>query len=561
MRKRVVLSVLGAAVAAVVPASMARANLTGFTGFAPINATSSDAGAVSTDANIGYTSGGANFVLTDNSGAEGTSGFAAAAQNISGSWTASFSYQETLQVYSTSNTGSVSYVAADGFALVLQNDSRGTGALGGDGGAFGYGTPPTNNTNTNVKTITPSAAIALNNFNNTLSNGGAIGFNVNGTANTPNGLGTVNISAGTSNSSNVAHTINVTYTYDAGTGTLREMFVDPSAAHGTNPTSKYVHLDTGVNLASTLGSSTALVGFTGATGGFNAGQTISNFSFTTGAAGASAGVVPGSAVFTPIPLASSSFNQALVVPASASGTGTSTSNPVAADITATMDDGPAFTATSSGNTFFEKGFVASATSTPSNPSAGVPTSGSTFTTPDNRHSFVMPTFGVVGTTPIKDAVLLDDGDTAAAGDKSATITFATPTAFTDLSFLTATGNGPGLFTVTANYLNGTSTLLPGDVTSPDWFGSGNLAYATGGRFEVDNDSYDIHSNGQPDLWDVDVALTDVADPIQSLTLNYDGGDRSEVAIFSVSGAVPEPASLGMIGLAGLGLLRRRSGRN
>ena len=68
--------------------------------------------------------------------------------------------------------------------------------------------------------------------------------------------------------------IQINVTYDALAGTVSEMLTDTV----TNAT--YSNVFPGINLPSFIGSNAGFVGFTGATGGAFAQQTIRNFSFS-----------------------------------------------------------------------------------------------------------------------------------------------------------------------------------------------------------------------------------------------------------------------------------------
>lgn len=185
------------------------------------------------------------LTLTDNRVSEARSVFYNTPQPIT-SFVAQFVYQAT----------GGAPLLADGFAFVLQNDPRGPGALGGDGNQLGYGERPP------FPAISPSAAIQFNLFG---SRGTAL--NTDGAIDGVNGgyITTSPVDFGN------GHPIQITLTYD-GT-TLKENLRDPS----TN-VDKFTH-SYQVNLANILGSSTAFVGFTGATGASISTQTLSNFSF------------------------------------------------------------------------------------------------------------------------------------------------------------------------------------------------------------------------------------------------------------------------------------------
>ena len=239
-----------------------------------------------------------------------------------------------------------------------------------------------------------------------------------------------------------------------------------------------------------------------------------------------------------------------------------------------MDRGPIQSVLGgTGDTFFERGFISDKGGPTANMSAGVPASGSTFTSlADPFHTYRMPIFGSANPDtgqPVFSQAVLDNGSVLPS-DRSATLSFATPQAFTALSVLLATGNGTNPIDMIVNYVGGASVDL-GNITAPDWFGSGTIAYATGGRFDIANDRYDnIGGSGQPDLFSADVALTDTATPVASVTFNYAGTTTGAgtTAIFAVSGgttvvtntAVPEPASLAIAAAAAAGLTTRRRRR-
>ena len=153
---------------------------------------------------------------------------------------------------------------SDGFAFVLQNDSRGTSAIGGGGAGLGYGLMNNNQPPSGspvLTAITPSAAAEF-----FLRNGnGASNFETGGTIdpNTGNAVGSVSLVSGDA--------IAVLLSYD-GT-TLTESLTDLI-------TSQTYQTSYAENLASALGGNTAYIGFTGGTGGGYSTQTISNFTYS-----------------------------------------------------------------------------------------------------------------------------------------------------------------------------------------------------------------------------------------------------------------------------------------
>lgn len=185
---------------------------------------------------------GGTATLTDGGGSENASLFFNTPQNIS-VFSASFTYQAG---------GSR---AGDGFAFVLQNDTRGVASLGQGGGSLGYG---------GTRAITPSAAVEFNLY--APSGGVGTNFQTGGVTGAYNSTGGLSFAGG--------DPINVSLTYN-GT-TLFESLTDTTAK--TSYSTSYA-----TNLAGAVGGSTALVGFTGGTGAANSVQTISNFQFTAGA--------------------------------------------------------------------------------------------------------------------------------------------------------------------------------------------------------------------------------------------------------------------------------------
>lgn len=201
------------------------------------------------------------LTLTDNAGNEARSAFFNTPQafaTTSGGFVASFTYTAAGDK------------AADGVVFMLQNDARGTAALADAGGALGYSSGGTN------PQITPSVGIALNIYGghvigtNLLTNGGNNGVYLDSTP--------VNPGSG--------DPINVTIAYNVANSTVTETLVDTV----TNAifTTQY----TNQNLAAILGANTAYVGFSGATGGLAATQTISNFSYGVNSAYANGIVLP-----------------------------------------------------------------------------------------------------------------------------------------------------------------------------------------------------------------------------------------------------------------------------
>ncbi len=194
------------------------------------------------------------LTLTDNNYNEAQSAFYNTPTPVNASFTANFVYQAS------------GYLAGDGVTFVLQNDSRGLAALGGNGGYFGYAT------GNGVTGIAPSVAINVDLDDNQTA------FDSNGSLSPATSIGNVNLRTG--------DPIRVSINYNALTQVMAWTLTDTTA--GTS----FSTSQTGVNLQSLLGGSVALVGFAGGDSGFASTQTISNFSLTHSSTGSGNNILP-----------------------------------------------------------------------------------------------------------------------------------------------------------------------------------------------------------------------------------------------------------------------------
>ena len=168
----------------------------------------------------------------------------------------------------TNNTHSVAAFTAsfdyqaegggDGLAFILQNDPRGSGALGTDfaengGSGLAY------------TGISPSAAVEFNFYN-----GHVVGtnFETNGTTQIYNPTGDVPLGTGDN--------IQVVLSYDG--SVLTETLTD--LTDGATYSTSY----TGINLSQIVGSDSAYIGFSASTGAGTSTQSVSNFDFENGQA-------------------------------------------------------------------------------------------------------------------------------------------------------------------------------------------------------------------------------------------------------------------------------------
>jgi len=147
--------------------------------------------------------------------------------------------------------------SADGITLILQNDPRGLSALGDAGGALGYA---------GGAAVTNSAGLALNIYPGNAQNGPkGIAACAGGYINFPyTDVAPVTLDSG--------NPIDVNLTYDGNTVTA--VLAEQGTAN-TRTLSFFVG-----SLPSLITGNAAYLGFTGSTGGVNARQDVSNFSFT-----------------------------------------------------------------------------------------------------------------------------------------------------------------------------------------------------------------------------------------------------------------------------------------
>jgi hypothetical protein len=243
------------------PSSILQAQVTGFGGAAQTGWTSNHTG---TGASANVTGvGGVNDVLNITSADNGdnNSYFFNTAQPITtGGWTSTWTYQYTAG----------SGTPADGITLTLQNDPRGASALGAGGGSLGYSggfsSSPVNGTNG----ITSSESIHLNIFTGA-GGGPGIGEYVNA-GGAPSGGTYSAVTPVVLNS--LSNPVNVSLSFD-GASTLTETLTQPSSNSSFTKTFSVPSYQQVLG-----GGNSFFVGFTGATGGLNAAQQISGFSFT-----------------------------------------------------------------------------------------------------------------------------------------------------------------------------------------------------------------------------------------------------------------------------------------
>jgi hypothetical protein len=158
-----------------------------------------------------------------------------------------FSYPVAVNAFQVTLTyQDVDGGGADGFAFVVQNDPRGTSAVGGSGGSLGY------------EGVTPSVAACFSIYGDTFA------FRTDGAAPSPDqSPAPVSLNTG-------GDPIAVTLLYTNGTLTLT--LVDTI-------TSDTFTSSEDIDIPGTVGSTNAYVGFSAACGGISSWQHISDFNF------------------------------------------------------------------------------------------------------------------------------------------------------------------------------------------------------------------------------------------------------------------------------------------
>jgi predicted alpha-1,6-mannanase (GH76 family) len=212
--------------------------------------------------------------------------------------------------------------------------------------------------------------------------------------------------------------------------------------------------------------------------------------------------------FSPITLTSGSYNQDMVVEASAPA-------PVVSSgyTTASMDSGTANTQTS----WYEQGYDTAY------PTTGLPPAGTTFTSQSqsNHHYTMAPSY----TT--NNALMLDSILTAG------TFTLVTPATYSQLSFLESGGHNGVAFNYTVHHQDGSVEAGNGNI--PDWFNGANPAWTANGRVDVGTFAFQAENSGNPRLYSLDITLTNVTSPVTSIDFTYSSGG-GHGAIMAVSGA-------------------------
>jgi hypothetical protein len=172
----------------------------------------------------------------------------------------------------------------------------------------------------------------------------------------------------------------------------------------------------------------------------------------------------------------------------------------------------------SSRTWYEKGYY------PLSPNTGLPVAGSILTNAsalDHRY-LLAPSY----TT--SNAAVFD------ADFPTASITPATPAAYTALSFLCAAGHGPVTNQCVISHANGSTETNVFFI--PNWFDGSSPAFIADGALNLNIRMVDSVGANNPRIYAVDVPLANTASAVTNVTFNFAGGAaNSHAAIFAMSG--------------------------
>jgi hypothetical protein len=212
--------------------------------------------------------------------------------------------------------------------------------------------------------------------------------------------------------------------------------------------------------------------------------------------------------YNPVALAPGSFNFDIVVEKTAA------LPEINKGLTTATMDSPGING--GANTWYEMGFDGAALTT------GLPHSNTIFSaSSSSAHQFKMPP-----NYATNNALYVDS-------THGGSLTPTTPAVFNTLSFLNSSGNGPLAVNYTVSYADGTTQT--GSFSSPDWFGSGNLAYTANGRVRADTFAFADVNVSKVKLWYNDVTISATNGAVTNIAFAY-GGTGGRGGIFAVSGS-------------------------
>ena len=181
--------------------------------------------------------------------------------------------------------------------------------------------------------------------------------------------------------------------------------------------------------------------------------------------------------------------------------------------TASMDGGT----NNNGNTWYERGYQ------PFLLTSGLPAAGSTITSLDKAdHHYQMP-----ASYAANNCIYVDSNNPVA------NVTFASPAAYSALSFLSAAANGAVTNQCIMQYADGSQeTNL---FVSKDWFNNSPYAYTSAGRVSLDNRTFNNVGSSNPRLYEAEFVLGNVGSPVTNVIMEWIGGSaNSRAVILAVS---------------------------
>jgi fibronectin-binding autotransporter adhesin len=490
-----------------------------------------------------------NGVLTLTNGTNGTANSAFYPLRVPVSDTAGFTANFTY---------SIPAGYADGMAFVLQNDPRGSAAVGAGGGELGYG---------GSTKIINSAAVEFNlyPFNSNgagtqFQSGGEVPGDAGSSTATFQNTAPVNLALTNSGNDydNADAVINVTLVYNGPAQTLTETL------YNTIEQQTFVTTYTGIDYSALVGgpaggTTSAYVGFTGGEGGANSVQNISNFSYTTSA---SASLLATNAL-------SAVANTTSTIQI---GGAFNTSNPVASVGAITIASGatiklttPSGTATSRGVLFTPSVSIAS-------------TAGAYSGKLDLASNDLVVTSSTIATVTAMvkqgyaNGTWAGNGISSSAAASDSTHLTALGTIINDTGANNGNSTGTPLYTTLdgADLTNGGTLNADGEIlVKYTYYGDTNLDGAVDGSdyANIDNGylnhltgwyNGDFNYDGVVD--GSDYTLIDNAFNQQGASLGSNPAALLASATAEISGsssAVPEPASLSLIAIGATALLGRR----
>ncbi|HUA65304.1 MAG TPA: LamG-like jellyroll fold domain-containing protein [Alphaproteobacteria bacterium] len=221
---------------------------------------------------------------------------------------------------------------------------------------------------------------------------------------------------------------------------------------------------------------------------------------------------PGAYGFSPVPVASSSYNESMIM----------AKGDLVPATTATLDQGTENYQT----TWFQQGYYLA------DPTVGLPAPGATLSYTSNSVEY---TYSMAPSYTNDDAILINSTVSSAA------LTPTMPAAYSSLSFLGSAGFGPATNNYAVYHSDG--TIETGKIVAPDWFsGNGSIALGVGGRVDAAARSFGYWgAGGLPYIYDVNISLSDTTSPVTRIVLtSASGGNTCWLALSGSTGGNYSP---------------------